>query len=85
MGWESQDDPAMPLNFPDSRKWFLLGLLSSITFISPLASSMFAPAVSFMNKDFGNTSTILSALSVSVFILGYVIGPLLLAPLSEVC
>ena len=48
VGWESQSDPEMPKNFPESRKWFLISLLASITFISPLASSIFAPAVPFM-------------------------------------
>jgi multidrug resistance protein len=84
VGWESQDDPEMPLNFADSRKWLLLGLISSITFISPLASSMFAPGVSFMDETFHNTSLLLSSLSVSIYVLGYVIGPLILAPLSEI-
>ncbi len=84
VGWESQDDPEMPLNFSEKRKWFLISLLGSITFISPLASSMFAPGVSFMNKDFDNTSLILSSLTVSIFVLGYVVGPLILAPLSEI-
>jgi len=84
VGWESQDDPEMPLNFAQNRKWFLLFLLASITFISPLASSMFAPAVEFMDKTFNNTSTILSALTVSIYVLGYVIGPIFLAPLSEI-
>ncbi|CZR62449.1 related to multidrug resistant protein [Phialocephala subalpina] len=84
VGWESQDDPDMPLNFPESRKWFLISLLASITFISPLASSMFAPAVSFMDTTFHNSSLLLSSLSVSIFVLGYVIGPLILAPLSEI-
>lgn len=84
VGWESQDDPAMPLNFPESRKWFLIALLASITFISPLASSMFAPAVSFMDTTFHNSSLLLSSLSVSIFVLGYVIGPLILAPMSEI-
>ncbi|KAH8659113.1 major facilitator superfamily transporter multidrug resistance [Tricladium varicosporioides] len=84
VGWESQDDPEMPLNFPEKRKWILIALLGAITFISPLASSMFAPGVLFMNQTFHNTSTILSSLTVSIFVLGYVIGPLLLAPLSEI-
>ncbi|KAF4628097.1 hypothetical protein G7Y89_g10054 [Cudoniella acicularis] len=79
VGWESQDDPEMPLNFPETRKWLLISLLGAITFISPLASSMFAPGVLFMNETFNNTSTILSSLTVSIFVLGYVIGPLLLA------
>ncbi|KAI9735346.1 MAG: hypothetical protein M1818_006541 [Claussenomyces sp. TS43310] len=84
VGWEGQDDPAMPLNFPDRRKWFLLMLLSSITFISPLASSMFAPGVEFMSEEFGNTSAILSSFCVSVFVLGFAVGPLVLSPLSEI-
>jgi hypothetical protein len=42
VGWESQADEAMPLNFPEAKKWLLISLLSSITFLSPLASSMFA-------------------------------------------
>ncbi|TVY59036.1 MFS transporter prlG [Lachnellula cervina] len=84
VGWEGQADPEMPLNFAESRKWLLIALLASITFISPLASSMFAPGVSFMDATFHNTSTILSSLTVSIFVLGYVIGPLILAPLSEI-
>jgi hypothetical protein len=84
VGWESQDDPENPLNFPDSRKWMLIALLGSITFISPLASSMFAPAVSFMDKTFHNDSLLLSSLTVSIFVLGYSVGPLFLAPLSEI-
>jgi multidrug resistance protein len=84
VGWEGQDDPLFPQNFPNKRKWFLLGLVSSITFLSPLASSMFAPAVGFMNEEFHNDSTILGALSVSIFVLGYVVGPLILSPLSEI-
>lgn len=74
----------MPLNFPAARKWFLISLLASITFISPLASSMFAPAVSFMDEEFHNSSLILSSLTVSIFVLGYCVGPLILAPLSEI-
>ncbi|APA05366.1 hypothetical protein sscle_01g001360 [Sclerotinia sclerotiorum 1980 UF-70] len=84
VGWDSQTDPEMPLNFPESKKWVLTGLLASITFISPLASSMFAPGVTFADRDFHNTSLILSSFTVSIFVLGYVVGPLILAPLSEI-
>ncbi|KAJ9609089.1 hypothetical protein H2200_006860 [Cladophialophora chaetospira] len=36
-----------------------------------------------MSEDFHNTSTILTTFSVSVYVLGYAIGPLFLSPLSE--
>jgi multidrug resistance protein len=84
IGWEGQDDPAMPLNFPQNRKWLLLGLLSSITFISPLASSMFAPGVTFMDMDFHNTDATISVFTVSIFVMGFAVGPLFLSPLSEI-
>ncbi|RDW82446.1 MFS general substrate transporter-7 [Coleophoma cylindrospora] len=84
VGWEGQEDPAMPMNFPDNRKLLLLCLVSTMTFVAPLASSMFAPGVSFMAAEFHSTSTMLDAFTISIFVLGFAIGPLLLSPLSEI-
>jgi hypothetical protein len=83
VGWESQDDPAMPLNFPARKKWLIVGLLSGITLLTPFASSILAPGISSLSKEFGNTNQVIGAMTVSVYLLGYVIGPLFLAPLSE--
>ncbi|KAE8356915.1 major facilitator superfamily domain-containing protein [Aspergillus coremiiformis] len=85
VGWESQDDPLNPRNYPQSRKWFQLATVSIITFISPLASSVVAPGVSLADQEFGNTSSIRSSFIVSAYLFGYFSGPLLLSPLSEVC
>ncbi|KAF1996896.1 MFS general substrate transporter [Amniculicola lignicola CBS 123094] len=84
VGWDSQDDPTNPRNFAENRKWFILGLVSAITFLSPLASSIFAPGVTFVSQEFNNTSQILASFSVSVFVMGFSIGPLFLSPLSEI-
>ncbi|KAH8810837.1 putative MFS multidrug transporter [Xylogone sp. PMI_703] len=84
IGWDSQDDPANPLNFPSSKKWGLLMLMTAMTFVSPLASSMFAPAVSFMGEEFHVTTETLLSFAVTVYLLGWVCGPLFLAPLSEI-
>ncbi|PWY65394.1 MFS general substrate transporter [Aspergillus eucalypticola CBS 122712] len=84
VGWDSLDDPHNPQNFKSSRKWFLLGLVSFITFLSPLASSIPAPGIGYTDKTFGVTSSILSALAVSIFVLGFAVGPLILSPLSEI-
>ncbi len=83
VGWESQDDPAMPLNFTQRKKWLIIGLLSAITLLTPFASSILAPGISSLNHEFGNTNSIVGTMTVSVYLLGYVIGPLFLAPLSE--
>lgn len=84
VGWDSQDDPTNPRNFTTKRKITLLGLVSAITFVSPLASSIFAPGIPFVNADFGNTSQLLGSFSVSVYVLGFAFGPLFLSPLSEI-
>jgi multidrug resistance protein len=84
IGWEQQDDPANPRNFPDRRKWFILALVAAITFLSPLASSIFAPGIPFVNADFKNTSQLLGSFAVSVYVLGFAVGPLILSPLSEI-
>ncbi|KAJ5640904.1 Major facilitator superfamily domain general substrate transporter [Penicillium herquei] len=84
IGWEGQDDPENPQNFNESKKWILLGLISAFTLVSPLASSMFSPAVVYMADEFGETNATIEALSVSIYLIGYTFGPLFLAPLSEI-
>ena len=73
VGWDGQDDPAMPLNFPQRRKWFLLGQIAMMNFLSPLTSSLPAPGVSLMDVDFHNTNSLSSSFVISVFVLGMAI------------
>jgi multidrug resistance protein len=84
VGWDSQQDPDMPLNFSSGRKWLITSLLSTITFMTPFASSILAPALGSMQKDYGVTDTTLGAMPVSIYLLGYAIGPVVLSPLSEI-
>ncbi|KAK4221972.1 fluconazole resistance protein 1 [Podospora fimiseda] len=84
IGWDSQTDPSMPLNWPKRKKWFIVGLLSVITFLTPFASSIVAPGVAKINKEFESDSEILGTFIVSIYLMGYVVGPLFLAPLSEI-
>lgn len=74
VGWDTQDDPLNPRNFPHKSKLFVLFLVSSITFLSPLASSIFAPGIPFVNADFHNTSQLLGSFAVSVYILGFAVS-----------
>ncbi|KAH7095913.1 major facilitator superfamily domain-containing protein [Paraphoma chrysanthemicola] len=84
VGWDHQDDPANPRNFADRRKWMILGMVAAITFLSPLASSIVAPGIPFINAAFNNSSQLLGSFAVSVYILGFAVGPLFLSPLSEI-
>lgn len=83
VGWESDDDPENPLNWSNRKKAISIFVLSMLTLVTPLASSMFAPGVPSVLKEFGTSSQTLAEFVVSVYILGFAIGPLLISPLSE--
>ncbi|UNI24815.1 hypothetical protein JDV02_010535 [Purpureocillium takamizusanense] len=81
--WDGEDDLANPYNWPRWVKVFNCVLISSLTFVTPLASSMFAPGVPQLMAEFQSTSSELASFCVSVYVLGYATGPMLFAPLSE--
>ncbi|KAH8702168.1 synaptic vesicle transporter [Talaromyces proteolyticus] len=82
--WDGPDDPSNPKNWSFKRRWLATGLVSLITFMTPIASSMIAPAEFAINRDLDVHSTFDSELIFSIFLLAFVVGPLFLAPLSEV-
>ncbi|KAK7210042.1 hypothetical protein V2G26_017220 [Clonostachys chloroleuca] len=81
--WDGPDDPENPLNWPNWVKWSNCALISLLTFVEPLASSIFAPGVPLVLQEFNTTNTELAAFVVSVYVLGFAFGPMVLAPLSE--
>jgi MFS family permease len=58
--------------------------VASFTFISPVSSSIVAPATQKISESFEITNFAVSQISYSVFVLGYAFGPLFLSPLSEI-
>jgi hypothetical protein len=82
--WDGPDDPANPYNWPPWKKVVNCGLISALTFITPLASSIFAPGVPELMEEFRSRSTELAAFVVSVYVLGFASGPLVMAPMSEI-
>lgn len=81
--WDGPSDPANPRNWPKDKKWVTTILASLYTFNSPVASSMIAPALDEIGRDLGVSSDLQQYLLLSIFILAYSIGPLILGPLSE--
>ncbi|KAF2090364.1 MFS general substrate transporter [Saccharata proteae CBS 121410] len=81
--FDGPNDPTNPMNWTSSRKWGMIMVVSVVTLLTPLGSSMFAPGVPQLMEEFGSTSDVLAGLVVSVYVLGFAFGPLLIAPLSE--
>ncbi|KDQ23017.1 hypothetical protein PLEOSDRAFT_1094703 [Pleurotus ostreatus PC15] len=83
--WDGPNDPLNPKNWSYKKKWAATIVVSSFTFISPVSSSMIAPAAGAVSRDFGIHSSAVEALTISVFVLAY--GELafcFLGPLSEI-
>jgi hypothetical protein len=81
--WDSPTDPQNPMNWTVKKKWGTVILVSAITFLTPLASSIFAPGVPEVMETFHSTNNMLEGFMVSVYVLGFAFGPLIFAPLSE--
>ncbi|KAI0347386.1 multidrug resistance protein 4 [Trametopsis cervina] len=77
-------DPRNPRNWSFGKKWQMTGIVSLYTFVSPLASSMMAPALPEIAEHFNITSETIVSMTLSIFLLTFAIGPLFLAPLSEI-
>lgn len=81
--WGGPDDPQNPMNWPSKLKIINVVIVSTWTFLTPLASSMVAPGTLDILDDFHSTDITLGSFIVSIFIAGYAVGPLFTAPLSE--
>lgn len=98
--WDGPDDRTNPMNWPNSKKWRVMVMVSLFTLMrsvcisvcdpdccvltlkplySPLASSTVAPALPQIAEEFGlKPGSVLEAMTLSVFILAYAVGPLFL-------
>nr|ASK38705.1 major facilitator superfamily transporter [Paecilomyces divaricatus] len=81
--WDGPDDPANPKNWSRRRKWAATMVVSGFNFISPLASAMIAPCLPALAAELDITSSVEQSMALSVFVLGYAVGPLVVGPLSE--
>lgn len=82
--WNGPDDPINPKNWTKKWKWMATITVSLFTFIAPVSSTMVAPALREVAMDLGiRPNDILTQLAMSVFVLGFAVGPLVLGPMSE--
>ncbi|TRX91577.1 hypothetical protein FHL15_007582 [Xylaria flabelliformis] len=77
--WDGENDPENPYNWTTFRKVLNTGCVSFQTFISPLAS-----CVPLVLEEFHSTSPEIATFVVSVYLLGFAFGPIIVAPLSEI-
>lgn len=76
------NDPRNPMGWSRPKKWFITMMVSLTTLAVALLSSAYTGGIREIIQEFG-ISQIVATLGVSLFVLGFAIGPLMWAPLSE--
>lgn len=77
------DDPRNPFNFSQTTKWFITMLVALATLAVALVSSAYSGGIQAIMMEFKIGQEV-ATLGISLFVLGFAVGPLLWAPLSEV-
>ncbi|CAO1634997.1 unnamed protein product [Sympodiomycopsis kandeliae] len=72
-----------PRTWSTLRKWQSVVLVSLYSIASTIASSMVAPALPYIAEELGIDSAVTQNMVLSIFLLAYAVGPLLLGPLGE--
>ncbi|KAF2418938.1 MFS general substrate transporter [Tothia fuscella] len=83
VGWESETDPSNPLNWTSWKKGYLMLMIAIISTLSPMASTLVSPGLTDTMNDFHTTSPIIGTFMITIYVLGFAVGPLFLGPASE--
>jgi len=76
------DDRDNPRNWNKGKKWYITCFASFLNVMTCLCAGGYSSGVTQLTEEFGVSSEV-GTLGLSMYILGFAIGPMLLAPLSE--
>jgi len=80
--FDGPDDPGNPKNWSRRKRWVITAVGSILTFSVTFSSSIFSVAINPVAKEY-NIGTVTSTLGVSLFLFGFVLGPIIFGPMSE--
>ncbi|KXG46796.1 Major facilitator superfamily domain, general substrate transporter [Penicillium griseofulvum] len=81
--WYYTDDPENPHNWSNGKRALITIMICLYTFVVYTTSAIYTSSTEGIMKEFG-VSTLVSTLGLSLYVLGYGIGPLVFSPLSEI-
>lgn len=79
----TDDDPENPKNWSKAYKWYITMVVAATCFVVAFCSSVITADLVGVTKTF-NVSLEVSFLTITVFVVGFGVGPMAFAPLSEV-
>lgn len=81
--WNGTDDPDLPLNWSTIRKGFIVFQIMLLTCITYMGSSIYTPGQEQIQNEF-KVGHVTATLNLSLYVLGYGLGPVIFSPLSEI-
>ncbi|KAJ7046532.1 MFS general substrate transporter [Mycena alexandri] len=78
----SEGDPENPLNFHNCKKWIITSQLAFATWTISFSSSVYSGGLEAMARDL-HISDNVAILGLSLYVLGFALGPLIFAPMGE--
>lgn len=82
VAWDGPDDPQSPRNFSRRKKIWITFQLGMLAEAASMGSSILSPAIPIVSEYLGVSEEV-GILSTSLYILGFAVGPLMWAPISE--
>lgn len=79
----AEGDPANPKNWSKAYKWWCTMVVAITCFVVAFASSVITADIEGVAKEF-HVSEEAALVSITVFVVGFGVGPMIFAPLSEV-
>lgn len=83
VSWYGPEDRENPRNWSVTKKCFVTFNLCILTFSIYMGSSIVTPSLQELASYF-EVSPVVATLSLTLFVIGYGVGPMVLAPLSEI-
>ncbi|PYH63521.1 MFS transporter [Aspergillus vadensis CBS 113365] len=80
--WSGPDDPENPQNWTTFKKLAVSSLIWLLTFAIYIGSAIYTPGIPGVCEQFG-VSSVAATLGLTLFVLGYGLGPMVWSPLSE--
>ncbi|KAI8167539.1 hypothetical protein KHU50_006469 [Colletotrichum sp. SAR 10_65] len=81
--WEGPEDPQNPLNWSARLRYGHVVIVSLLSLVVNLAATMIAPGMEYVVRDIHITSQTIGTLSVTIYLLGFALGPLIISSASE--
>lgn len=81
--WYATDDPEDPHNWTNVRRGLIAAIICLYTFVVYTTSAIYTSSTEGVMREFG-VSQLKASLGLSLYVLGYGVGPLLFSPLSEI-